>query len=190
MAYTYGAEVTSIEVWPGKLRVGIQVSKVAETRTTVSYSISVIPQLYRYHGFPHHYFDVYVAGTRVKHQSDLHIASTPNYPGDNTWYTSTSDISAYNNSTYVFNKTSVQQTITVSAKLGVNYAYTEPTTGVYVLAVEATHSVNITIPKKKGQAHIKVNGEWKDATPYVNVNGVWKEAVPYVNVNGVWKEGV
>lgn len=36
---------------------------------------------------------------------------------------------------------------------------------------------------------IKVNGVWKDATPYVNVNGTWKKAEAYMNVNGIWKQG-
>lgn len=38
-----------------------------------------------------------------------------------------------------------------------------------------------------GLARIRVNGVWKNATPYVKVNGVWKIAQPYVKVSGAWK---
>lgn len=48
-------------------------------------------------------------------------------------------------------------------------------------------SLSITVNIKK-PARIRVNGVWKEATPYVRVNGVWKEAVPYMRVNGAWKE--
>lgn len=36
---------------------------------------------------------------------------------------------------------------------------------------------------------IKVNGVWKDATPYINVNGTWKKAKAYKKINGTWKQG-
>jgi len=36
---------------------------------------------------------------------------------------------------------------------------------------------------------IKVNGVWKDATPYVNVNGTWKKAKAYMKISGTWKQG-
>ena len=189
MAYTYGSEVTSVSSWSGKLRVGIEVTKVSETSKKISYRISVIPQLYNYHGFPHHYFNVNVDGSRVKNQSDVFIANSPSYPGNGIWYTSNSDISAYSN-TVEFDKGSAQRTVSVVAHLGVNYGYTEPTNNVWVAAVDASHSVNITIPKRDSTVHVKVNGAWKDATAYVKVNGEWKEAIPYVKVNGTWKEGV
>lgn len=44
--------------------------------------------------------------------------------------------------------------------------------------------------KVNSDAKIRVNGEWKDATPYVRVNGQWKEATPYMRVNGAWKEEI
>lgn len=36
---------------------------------------------------------------------------------------------------------------------------------------------------------VRVNGAWKDATPYVRVNNQWKVATPYTRVNGQWKRG-
>lgn len=36
---------------------------------------------------------------------------------------------------------------------------------------------------------VRINGAWKDATPYVRVNGQWKVAVPYTRVSGQWKKG-
>jgi hypothetical protein len=41
-----------------------------------------------------------------------------------------------------------------------------------------------------GTARLRVNGQWKEATPYVRVNGQWKEATPYTRVNNQWKEGI
>jgi hypothetical protein len=34
--------------------------------------------------------------------------------------------------------------------------------------------------------YIKVDGSWKQATPWVNVNGVWKQAVGRIKINGSW----
>lgn len=50
-----------------------------------------------------------------------------------------------------------------------------------------SEEINITC-KVNSDAKIRVNGVWKDATPYVRVNNQWKEAVPYMRVNGAWKE--
>lgn len=36
---------------------------------------------------------------------------------------------------------------------------------------------------------IKLNNEWKDATPYVRVNGEWKVSTPFIRDNGQWKRG-
>lgn len=44
-------------------------------------------------------------------------------------------------------------------------------------------------PIRTNNAHVKVDGVWKEGKVHVNVNGTWKEGTPYVNVNGVWKEG-
>lgn len=44
--------------------------------------------------------------------------------------------------------------------------------------------------KTGGKTRIRVNGQWKDATPYVRVNGQWKEAKPYIRINNQWKEGI
>lgn len=34
---------------------------------------------------------------------------------------------------------------------------------------------------------IKVNNEWRNATPFVKVNGVWRQATAYTKVDGVWR---
>jgi len=36
---------------------------------------------------------------------------------------------------------------------------------------------------------IRVNNDWKRATPYVRVSGEWKRATAYVRINGEWKRG-
>lgn len=46
----------------------------------------------------------------------------------------------------------------------------------------------MTIDNKK--IRMKINGQWKEATPYVRINGQWKEATPYIRVNSQWKEGI
>lgn len=48
-------------------------------------------------------------------------------------------------------------------------------------------TINCTIG---GTARVRVNGQWREATPYIRVNGQWKEAVPYIRVNNQWKEGI
>lgn len=47
----------------------------------------------------------------------------------------------------------------------------------------------ITFSTSSKTVRIRVNGAWKDATPYVRVNGQWKVAVPYTRVSGQWKKG-
>lgn len=37
---------------------------------------------------------------------------------------------------------------------------------------------------------LRINGQWKEATPYIRVNGQWKEATSYTRVNNQWKEGI
>ena len=49
--------------------------------------------------------------------------------------------------------------------------------------------IEITVKTTNGVS-LRVNGTWKEATPYVRVNGAWKEATPYVRVNNQWKEGI
>ena len=44
--------------------------------------------------------------------------------------------------------------------------------------------------KSSKGVRIRVNGQWKEATPYIRVNGAWKEATPYTRVNNQWKEGI
>lgn len=36
---------------------------------------------------------------------------------------------------------------------------------------------------------VRVNGTWKDATPYIRVNGVWKVVTPFTRINNTWKRG-
>ena len=52
-----------------------------------------------------------------------------------------------------------------------------------------SYSNQITFKTSAKTVRIRVNGAWKDATPYVRVNGQWKVAVPYTRVNGQWKKG-
>lgn len=43
---------------------------------------------------------------------------------------------------------------------------------------------------KGGGIRIKVDGSWKEGTPWVKVNGTWKQGETYVNVNGNWHDGI
>lgn len=36
---------------------------------------------------------------------------------------------------------------------------------------------------------IKINGEYRQATPYVRTNGTWKISVPHTRKNNIWKRG-
>ena len=49
------------------------------------------------------------------------------------------------------------------------------------------NTINFSTSNKT--VRVRVNGQWKDATPYVRVNGQWKVAVPYTRVSGQWKKG-
>lgn len=43
--------------------------------------------------------------------------------------------------------------------------------------------------KTTSKGRVRVNGEWKNATPYVRVSGEWKKATPYIRNNNEWKRG-
>lgn len=43
------------------------------------------------------------------------------------------------------------------------------------------------ITDSKGR--IRINGEWKNASPYVRVNGEWKKTTPHIRINNEWKRG-
>lgn len=43
---------------------------------------------------------------------------------------------------------------------------------------------------KGGGIRIKVDGAWKEGTPWIKVNGTWKQGETYVNTNGNWREGI
>ena len=43
--------------------------------------------------------------------------------------------------------------------------------------------------KQNRAIRMRINGEWKNATPYVRVNGSWKKATPYIRMNSEWKRG-
>lgn len=51
------------------------------------------------------------------------------------------------------------------------------------------YSDQISFTTSTKTVRVKVNGEWKDATPYVRVSGEWKVVVPYTRANGEWKKG-
>ena len=55
--------------------------------------------------------------------------------------------------------------------------------------VSAGNEVIITGTKVDRVGRLRVNGEWKRATPYLRVNGEWKKAIPYTRVNNEWKRG-
>lgn len=186
-AYSYGTPVLAIAAWTGRLRVGIAVSLVSETNDDITYNVKVAPEVYQYHGIPHHYFDVKVDGTSKKSQSDVYMANSPAYPGDNRWYASTSQISGYDGNV-TFQKGNTERSAVISASLGTNYAF--EVSGVWVSKVQATHSVSVTIPKKKSGMHVKIGGAWKEGQVFVKVDGAWKEGQVFTKVNGTWKEGV
>ena len=51
-------------------------------------------------------------------------------------------------------------------------------------------SVYVSLPPISRQTlRIRINNEWKRATPYVRVNNEWKKAKAYVRVNNEWKKG-
>lgn len=39
------------------------------------------------------------------------------------------------------------------------------------------------------KGRIRINGEWKNATPYVRQNGEWKRTIPHIRINNEWKRG-
>lgn len=49
------------------------------------------------------------------------------------------------------------------------------------------NTINFSTSNKT--ARVRVNGVWKDATPYVRINGQWKVATMYTRDNGQWKRG-
>ena len=49
------------------------------------------------------------------------------------------------------------------------------------------NSSHISFTTSSKTMRLKMNGTWKDGTPYIKVNGVWKVAVPYIKINGSWK---
>lgn len=52
-----------------------------------------------------------------------------------------------------------------------------------------SYSNQITFKTSAKTVRVRINGAWKDATPYVRVNGQWKVATPYTRVSGQWKKG-
>lgn len=187
--YSYGNPVLVIPAWTGKLRVGIAVSLVSETNDEITYNIKVSPEVYQYQGIPHHYFEVTVDGVSIIEppQSDDYMANTPAYPGDGRWYASTSEISGYDGN-ITFPKGNAQRSVVVAAALGTEQAF--EVSGVWVNKAEATHSVSISIPKKKSGMHVNVGGTWKEGQVFVKADGAWKEGQVFTKVNGTWKEGV
>ncbi|WHH58491.1 hypothetical protein [Petroclostridium sp. X23] len=67
------------------------------------------------------------------------------------------------------------------------YVWTERDSSAYQVW---TGTQEIELPPSSSKILIKINGEWKQATPYVKVNGAWKEAIPFIKVNGQWKQAV
>ena len=64
--------------------------------------------------------------------------------------------------------------------------FTTPWTGVNSSSLSGSYDLpTIDIVSK---LHIKIDGVWKEATPYIKADGAWKEVTPYLKVNGVWKE--
>lgn len=68
----------------------------------------------------------------------------------------------------------------------------------YEASITTGTSAGTLNPKKTGVVltpietktlRIRINGEWKQATPYVRINGEWKKTKAYVRVNNEWKKG-
>lgn len=55
--------------------------------------------------------------------------------------------------------------------------------------LSAGNEIKINCTKVDRIIRLRVNDEWKRATPYVRVNGDWKKAVPYTRINNEWKRG-
>ncbi len=96
-----------------------------------------------------------------------------NYQSNQEVYLSQSSIN------YIKNYTS-NKTITLG---GVIETYSGNT------KIGESSEINISVKTQQG-INLKINSQWKEATPYVRVNGQWKEASPYVRVNNQWKEGI
>ena len=43
--------------------------------------------------------------------------------------------------------------------------------------------------KTDSKGRIRINNEWKNATPYIRASGQWKKTTPYVRINNEWKRG-
>lgn len=39
------------------------------------------------------------------------------------------------------------------------------------------------------KGRIRINGEFKNATPYIKINGEWKRTIPHIRINNEWKRG-
>ena len=48
-----------------------------------------------------------------------------------------------------------------------------------------SNTLNVSTTNKTMK--VKIDGTWKEGTPFIKVNGSWKEAEPYYKVNGNWK---
>lgn len=54
----------------------------------------------------------------------------------------------------------------------------------------SSNSESLTCLTSDKTVRIKINEEWKQATPYLKVNGLWKKVVAFKKIDGVWKGGV
>jgi hypothetical protein len=34
---------------------------------------------------------------------------------------------------------------------------------------------------------LKVDGVWKETTPFIKISGVWKQATPFIKIGGIWR---
>lgn len=56
----------------------------------------------------------------------------------------------------------------------------------YPIVFDSSETTSLSVDAYGDIFYIKVDGSWKQATPWVNVNGTWKQAVGRIKINGSW----
>ena len=102
----------------------------------------------------------------------------------------TRDLSSRNSQVYTLTLTSEERELLRSLTSGNTLAVRETVCAMSGKTELSVSYKDYTMIKTAGLSEIRVNGQWKQATPYVRVNGQWKQATPYTRVNNQWKEGI
>lgn len=114
--------------------------------------------------------------------------------------TTTIDGTSLSSQTFDFRNTNVWQifgTRTFDVEHDSNGDYTATKSGSFTTTVSGSSrpktgnaEVSFTLPNiPLTSVKIRVNGTWKNGTPYVRVNGAWEKGTAYVRVSGSWKKG-